>query len=731
MAGARTSVAAGPPRADTPAWRATLVGTLPGRTIIVGLAVRLVVYALRSLFGGVPAFLSVVDTVAGIAIAAACVYFLVRLSVLAKRRLLWRVRRKLILSYIFIGFVPALLIVAFFLLCGFLLFNSFSSYLVQSRFHALAEQARFAAGGTAFDVQRSVGRDVAETLARRVAGLEPQFPGVSVAAVPVSRACADTAALPAPGLGRAATAGPWTHVAPPSEIPAWIDCSGFAGLLAYSHPVESTAAADGDAHVLLRAVAFPDSSRPGYAIIVDIPVGDAVKRQFRGETGVELNNATLVNGKVRPLEGRSRDLPSQAPGAQQGIPFNSVTLVDYVDWNTGQRGTLVMSMRMNMAEIYDRVSAAQGRAGSKNIGQLLLVVLFLIGGMFLLIEFFALIAGFALAKSITGSVHALFIGTERVRQGDFTHKIEVKSEDQLGELAGSFNQMTASIEDLLRQAHEKKRLEEELRIAHEIQMSLLPQGPLTMPGVSVTALCVPAREVGGDYYDFLPLDGHRLGVLIADVSGKGTSAALYMAELKGLILSLSRIHTSPRELLVTANRIIAEHLDARSFITMTYAVIDLRARTMTYARAGHTPLIYVPGPGGGTREARILAPDGLVLGLNIDGGIMFERLLKEETLPLHAGDLYLFFTDGISEAMNERDDCFGEGRLGRLIETHADLPSDQLRERVLREIEAFVGTAPQHDDMTMILLKIEEPQLEPASVGSGRAELAGNMDALR
>ena len=151
------------------------------------------------------------------------------------------------------------------------------------------------------------------------------------------------------------------------------------------------------------------------------------------------------------------------------------------------------------------------------------------------------------------------------------------------------------------QAAEKKRLEEELRIAHEIQMSLLPQGPLLMPGLSVTALCVPAREVGGDYYDFLPLDDHRVGVLIADVSGKGTSAALYMAELKGLMLSLSEIHSSPRELLIAANRIIAHHLDARSFITMTYAVVDLRKRTMTYARAGHTPLIYVPGAGVGAR----------------------------------------------------------------------------------------------------------------------------------
>jgi serine phosphatase RsbU (regulator of sigma subunit) len=196
-----------------------------------------------------------------------------------------------------------------------------------------------------------------------------------------------------------------------------------------------------------------------------------------------------------------------------------------------------------------------------------------------------------------------------------------------------------------------------------------------------------------------------------------------MAELKGLILSLSRIYTSPRELLIMANRIISEHLDARSFITMTYAVLDLRARTITYARAGHTPLIYRPGDGE-DRRLRVLAPDGLVLGLKIDHGEMFERLLQEETLPLHTGDLYLFFTDGITEAMNTADDCFGETRLGHLIEEHAHLPSDQLRERVLREIAAFVGDAPQHDDMTMILLRIEDVVAPSAVSSAEHAEIA-------
>jgi phosphoserine phosphatase RsbU/P len=174
---------------------------------------------------------------------------------------------------------------------------------------------------------------------------------------------------------------------------------------------------------------------------------------------------------------------------------------------------------------------------------------------------------------------------------------------------------------------------------------------------------------------------------------------------------LSRIHTSPRDLLIVANHIIAEHLDARSFITMTYAVLDLGRRVMTYARAGHTPLIYLPA-NGPNRSLRVLAPDGLVLGLKIDDGEMFEQLLCEETMTIAEGDLFVLFTDGITEAMDAGDDCFGEARLGTLIEEHSHLPTEELRERVLREIAAFVGDAPQHDDMTMLLIRIGQPAHE-------------------
>jgi sigma-B regulation protein RsbU (phosphoserine phosphatase) len=709
--------------------RGALLHTLPGRAIVVGLGIKLVVVLIGLALGGVPQFFAVVDTVAGLAAACGFAYFVFRLIVLAKRRLLWRVRRKLILSYVFIGFVPALLLVAFSLLCGFLLFYSFSSYLVQSRLRALSEEARFLAQSAAVEIQRTGGRDVSGILALRQANAAKEYPEVSMVVVPVNRTCGPAGAdqnlrLPSADF-KLVKAGPWSHVDPPSALPSWIGCGGFTGVLAYAHRRNSDGPAE-DTHLMVRSVAFPDATRSGYVVVVDLLVNDAIRQQMRKETGVELKSVTSVPQKrdeeARPMAGRPGG--DDHRGALLGTPglLSSLTsFIDYHDWSTGASGPMSVTSALSIPELYDRISAAEGSVG-RTLGQGLLIVLFAIGALFLIIEAMALIAGFALAKSLTGSVHALFVGTERVRQGDFTHKIAVRSEDQLGELALSFNSMTASIEDLLRQAAEKKRLEEELRIAHEIQMSLLPQGPLVMAGLSVTALCVPAREVGGDYYDFLPLDDHRVGVLIADVSGKGTSAALYMAELKGLVLSLSEIHTSPRTMLIALNRIIANHLDARSFITMTYAVVDLRARTITYARAGHTPLIYVPGTcaDGGPRQVQILVPDGMVVGLKLDNGEMFERHLVEETIPLQPGDLYLLFTDGISEAMNGRDDLFGESRLGRLVETHAHLPSEELRERVLREIAAFVGDAPQHDDMTMILLKVDEV----AATATRAAELA-------
>lgn len=704
-----------------------LLDTFGGRALSVGVVLKLGV-AFLSALGATADVWRNLDTIASIAIAVGGASFLVMGLAVARRRLLWRVRRKLIISYIFIGFIPALLISAFFLLGGFMLFSNFSAYLVQNRLQELSERALAIAEATALEVRLADGRDARSILARRHAALARDTPAASIVLIAMESACGDLEARRGRRLARppvALSAGPWMHMDPPREIPPWIGCDGFAGLVPYR--VQSPTAIDGSAEVrlLVRAVALPQDTPRGFAVLVDLPIDDAVRAILKADTSVEVTGITIMTAGEHLLEGRpAPDERLRAQPASGGIPQPAVSFLEHRDWTTGERGTLQASMQLSTGQLYARLVAAQGSFAGRSLGLWYLIGLLIVGVLFFLIQAVALVMGLALARSITGSVHELFTGTVKVQQGDFTHRIAVTARDQLGALAESFNSMTASIETLLQEAAEKKRLEEELRIAHEIQMSLLPQAPASIPGLSITALCVPAREVGGDYYDFLPLDEHRLGVLIADVAGKGTSAALYMAELKGLMLSLSQTYGSPRELLIRANRLIAAHLDARSFITMTYAVIDLQQRTLTYARAGHTPLLYMPGgPGAAGGRVQVLAPDGLVLGLQIDDGTLFERLLVEQTLPLRTGDVYLLYTDGLTEAMNPQDDCFGEGRLSRFMEEHAHLSCTDLRERMVEEVEAFVGGAPQHDDMTLILLKVD------ALAGPATADTFGSAQA--
>jgi serine phosphatase RsbU (regulator of sigma subunit) len=679
---------------------------------------------------------------------------------------LWRVRRKLILSYIFIGVVPALLIVSFFVVSGLILFLNVASYLVKTGVTNVTNEAVYLARMTALEIQRGPGPLAAGAiLAQREATLASRYPGASIALVPTgpepcigSRSARGrggnmpglAAATPEPatprrpvrtprsaGPVRPLFAGPWEHVVPPSVLPSWVNCGGFGGSVvappAPGSPEDNRNDSDGIAFVL-RGVGLPDMPQPSYAILVDIPKNDPFVERIQDETSVKIRSITAGGEDVRSVaapspNGGAREAsnatssgssPSAVPTGKRRISW--VAWLEYTDWATGEPKNAAAQIEVNIADIYDRVSTTPARVGSVPFGTALLWVLFMLALLFLLIEAAALVMGLVLARSITGSVHELFAGTERVRLGDFSHRIAVRARDQLGELAASFNDMTGSIEGLLQQAQEKKRLEEELRIAREIQMSLLPQGKLAIPGLDVCALCVPAREVGGDYFDFLPIDDNRLAILIADVSGKGTSAAFYMAELKGVMLSLSRTCPSPRQLLLTANRIIADHLDSRSFITMTYAVIDFEAKQMVYARAGHTPLIYRP-EADTTKPVEILTPDGMVLGLRIDNGEMFERLLDEATLPLERGDVIVLFTDGISEAMNPESEMFGEARLAELVAEHGHLPVEELRERILREIETFCAGAPQHDDMTMILLKVEELVAGAVKAGFANAQV--------
>src|SRR4051812_21865677 len=678
--------------------RDLLLSTWQGRLFIISASLKIVVALLR-LTGVLPPLVSVLSSAATIGLVISLSVFIWRLFVLMKQQLLWRVRRKLILSYIFIGVVPSLLIVIFFLLGTVLIFMNVSAYLFKDGYDAALNDLKVVTSGAASEISRAP-EAAAQSLARTQRNAALLYRGMSFVYVPIGNGLRSAARI---------QAGAWEHMSPPAVVPPWMRRDGWFGTIAI--PLMDGA---GEVELVNRAVSpvVIDGTVAGY-MIGDLPIGDEMILKLQADTGVRAGSAAAGVDKVNtPVA----NIPRIAKGNDRGSGWTTlftknVIFLDYHDWDTGETKRASISLSYKPGELYRRLSDAQSFTlpGSKvSFGVAAILALLVVAGLFLIIEMIALSMGLALARSITSAIHELFMGTERVRDGDFAHRINVQSSDQLGELAGSFNLMTGSIEGLMQTAAEKKRLEEELRIARAIQMSLLPSGPIDVPGLGITALCVPAREVGGDYYDFFRLPADRLGILIADVSGKGTSAALYMAELKGLVLALSQRYESPRDLLIEVNRIISEHLDSRSFITITYAVIDLRAGTMTFCRAGHTPLIFLPGPSSTIPSAKVLTPNGMVLGLRIDGAEeKFAELLEEERVELSPGDVIVLYTDGITEAMNPNSDLFGESRLSRIVEEHGHLDSDELRERIMREIEAFVGSADQHDDMTMILLKVD------------------------
>jgi sigma-B regulation protein RsbU (phosphoserine phosphatase) len=691
----RTTVSTSLPPAVDPArsTRDLLLSSWPGRLFIASATLKVIV-ALARLAGALPRAVQLLSSAATIGLIVAVSAFVWRLFVLTKRRLLWRVRRRLILSYIFIGVVPSLLIVIFFLLGGLLIFMNVSAYLFKDGYDSLIGYVRLTTEAAASEISRTP-ESVAQSLARIHRNASKPYRVLSLVYVPARNVMTERVVL-----------GPWEHMPAPSTVPAWLRAPGYFGTIALPSPDDPK-----QVELVVRGAApVVINGAPAGFVIADLPIGVDMVQKLQETTGVHAGQAaaiTDVRSQPDASLGTAGDASSE--GGLSTLFRRSLIFLDYRDWETGAPRRVNISLSYRPAELYRRLADAQQIVlGDVTLGVWAIIILLVIALLFLIIEIVALSMGLALARSITSSIHELFMGTERVRHGDFAHRININTTDQLGELAGSFNQMTGSIEGLLQTAAEKKRLEEELRIARVIQMSLLPRGPLDVRGLALTALCVPAREVGGDYYDFFRLPGDRLGVLIADVSGKGTSAALYMAELKGLVLALSERCDSPRRLLIEVNRIISEHLDSRSFITMTYAIIDSERRAMTFCRAGHTPLIHLPFSADAP-AARVLIPSGMVLGLRIDGAAeMFDSLLEEQSIELSVDDVIVLYTDGITEAMNVESDLFGDTRLSRLVEEHGHLESGELRERIRREIEAVVGGADQHDDMTMILIKVDD-----------------------
>jgi sigma-B regulation protein RsbU (phosphoserine phosphatase) len=247
---------------------------------------------------------------------------------------------------------------------------------------------------------------------------------------------------------------------------------------------------------------------------------------------------------------------------------------------------------------------------------------------------------------------------------------------------------------------ERQRLQQELEIARNVQMSFLPKSNPEVSELDIASRCAPALEVGGDYYDFIELGDGRLGVAVGDVSGKGTQAAFFMTLTKGFLRALAKVSNSPSSVLTQVNKLFYENVDRGVFISMVYGIFDTKQCTLTLARAGHNPVIMQKTQ---AEEVQVVNPSGLALGL--DGGETFSKAIQEMKLPFQKGDLFVFYTDGFPEAMNKAREEFGEERLCQTIQKCARGSAAEVMEGVFAETRRFVGRAKQHDDMTIVVVK--------------------------
>jgi len=248
---------------------------------------------------------------------------------------------------------------------------------------------------------------------------------------------------------------------------------------------------------------------------------------------------------------------------------------------------------------------------------------------------------------------------------------------------------------------ERQRLKAQFQVAQKAQQQMLPSTPPEIDGIEIAADCKPAREVGGDLFDFLSLANGRLGIVVADVSGKGVPASLYMTLTKGLLASVAETTADPGEILREVNYHLYTACQRKMFVTLLLGVIDPELRTFSYARAGHNPPIFRRAIDG---QTTMLKAHGIGLGLN--SGDIFDRSLQIEEVKLGAHDLLILYSDGISEAMNELREEYGEDRLKSIAARADGLNAEQVKELILNDVKSFLGRTPPQDDQTLVVVRI-------------------------
>ncbi|MDD5225906.1 MAG: SpoIIE family protein phosphatase [Candidatus Omnitrophica bacterium] len=317
---------------------------------------------------------------------------------------------------------------------------------------------------------------------------------------------------------------------------------------------------------------------------------------------------------------------------------------------------------------------------------------------------FSLVVGLLSSIWLTRPIRRVVKGMEKVGGGDLEHKLERFVETEFDRISDIFNKMTGSLKrmmlELAATVREHERVRRELEIATEIQKSIFPEHPPEVEGLEIEAKSVPAKEVGGDYYDFFPVfSGEHMGFIIADASGKGLPGTLYMTRSRSVFRVVSSEEAHPGEILSRSNSYIAA--DASSgkgmFITVLFLLYDKTKKQMTCANAGHYPPLWFKA------KEKVFA-EITVSGIPV--GILPGQSYAEETIQLASQDLLVMYTDGVTEAKAAHGEMFGVERLKRLVAENSSLSAHDLFAKIEAGIKAFIGEAPPFDDLTLMVIRV-------------------------
>jgi sigma-B regulation protein RsbU (phosphoserine phosphatase) len=624
----------------------------------------------------------------------------------AGRHLMWRLRHRLIVTYIFIGVIPIVLLLLMAGVGSYLFAGQFATYIAISNLQSALqhlEAANDALAAQLNTLERS-GKLNEHTAGELTTVSDENFPqrtvtvwrGEEVFTLPTGAALLE---------------------ARPAKLPDVIK-GNFSGFVL-----------DRD-RLHLRAVKRYDEGGLRLTVVSNVPITPELLQSATSRLGSvtllppdrEGNVQVPPPARASPTARQRVDAGRVPPPSNRYDPaFRFYTLFNVVDWETGNSQTAAMGVVTRPSVLYTALFATLGDKAEILRNGLLGIAIF-----FGVIELAALYIGMRLSRSMTLSVAELYNATEHVNRGDLTHRIQVRSRDQMGALEQSFNSMTESLARLVAEQKEKQRLESELAIAHEVQDLLFPHKFKDLASFEVYGVCRPARSVSGDYYDFIPLGTDRLVLAVGDISGKGISAALLMATVHAFVRAYSlepdmvltpaalgvrafskgdprmyyrgdgttQSQLAPGMLMTTLNYQLFRSTPPEKYATMFLGCYDATVRELKYCNAGHLPPIVLRGNGSFSR----LETSGTVVGL-FDGATY-----DESTIMMQPGDIFAAFSDGVTEPENESGE-FGEERLIELIREHRHQPLSRIGDVITGSVADWIGDAEQPDDVTVVLAR--------------------------